>query len=269
MPGMLSRTGAAPVAIRRCRALQTLRVADRDPSAAPATRARLRSARRSPWPAVCRYTPSRRAVSAALAACQRAMSNAMRPPAPASHSRPPRRSASPYCAAYISSFFGTQPRSTQVPPTRPASTMRHLARRATPRAATRPRRRSRRRARSGRSRGPCVNLRGGLRVSRRRPMLTGRRWPLPLHVAQLRAVAAGAAGSMPDESPNGPASKPRRRRCVRPSCARCCTTTRTATTCSTTPEIPDAEYDRLFQELQAHRGRASRTARRPTRRRSA
>ena len=28
-------------------------------------------------------------------------------------------------------------------------------------------------------------------------------------------------------------------------------TTPTATTCSTSPQIPDAEYDRLFQELQA------------------
>ena len=35
----------------------------------------------------------------------------------------------------------------------------------------------------------------------------------------------------------------------RPSCARCSTTTATATTSSTSPEVSDAEYDRLFDEL--------------------
>jgi hypothetical protein len=55
------------------------------------------------------------------------------------------------CAAYINSFFGTQPRMTQVPPTRPPSTTATRLR-AAPRGATRRHRRSRLRSPADQSR---------------------------------------------------------------------------------------------------------------------
>ena len=116
-----------------------------------------------------------------------------------SRSRGPRRSASPYWAAYISSFFGTQPRSTQVPPTRRPSTMATFA--------------------------PCSAAR---REAATPPRAGAERDEIEV-VGPCRSVACR---TMPCMSPDT------RPRCVPPNCARCCTTTPTATTCSTRRRCP-------------------------------